>query len=209
MAINYVVQAEVVDINADSPTATDTFFVDTNVWYWMTYANAATAAFPGQLSDYPAFVNRALGGGSKICCSGLSLAELSHLIEKTEREIYEKSVSLIRAKEYRHNLPGERARVASEVEAAWGQVKSLSSPLALTVDEKTTDDALDRFRMEKMDGYDLFILETMKNHGVVQIITDDGDFVTVAGIRVFTANRNVLLAARAQGKLLPRINNAP
>ncbi len=209
MAINYVIQAEVVDINADSPTATDVFFVDTNVWYWMTYPNAATAAFPGQLSDYPAFVNRALAVGARICCSGLSLAELSHLIEKTEREIYEKSVGLIRAKEYRHNLPGERSRVVSEVESAWGQVKSLSSPLDLNFDEKATDAALDRFRTEKLDGYDLFILQTMKNHDMVQIITDDGDFATVAGIRVFTANRNVLLAARTQAKLLPRISNAP
>ena len=88
-------------------------------------------------------------------------------------------------------------------------MKSLSSPLDLTVDEKATDAALDRFRTEKLDGYDLFILQTMKNHGMAQIITDDGDFATVAGIRVFTANRNVLLAARTQGKLLPRINNAP
>jgi hypothetical protein len=53
------------------------------------------------------------------------------------------------------------------------------------------------------------MLETMKNNGVIQIITDDVDFATVAGIRVFTANRNVLLAARMQGKLLSRINNAP
>jgi len=208
MAINYVIQAEVVDINADSPTATDAFFVDTNVWYWMTYPNAAAAAFPGQL-DYPAFVNCALAVEARLCCSGLSLAELSHLIEKTEREIYEKSVGMIRAKEYRHNLPSERSRVVSEVEAAWGQVKSLSSPLALTVDEKVTDAALDRFQTEKLDGYDLFILETMKNHGVVQVITDDGDFATVAGIRVFTANRNVLLAARTQGKLLMRVSNTP
>ena len=208
MAINYVIQAGVVDVNADSPTATDTFFVDTNVWYWMTYSNAATAAFPGQL-DYPAFVNRALAVEARLCCSGFSLAELSHLIEKTERKIYEKSVGMIRAKEYRHNLPSERFRVVSEVEAAWGQVKSLSSPLALTVDEKATDAALDRFRTEKLDGYDLFILETMKNHGVVQVITDDGDFATVAGIRVFTANRNVLLAARTQGKLLTRASNNP
>lgn len=97
--------------------------------------------------------------------------------------------------------------MVSEVEAAWGQVKSLSLPLALTVDEKATDAALDGFRTEKLDGYDLFILETMKTHGMVQIITDDGDFATVAGIRVFTANRNVLPAARTQGKLLKRVSN--
>ncbi|MCX5830577.1 MAG: PIN domain-containing protein [Deltaproteobacteria bacterium] len=209
MAISYAIQAAVVDIKADSPNSKDVFFVDTNVWYWMTYPNAATGAFPGQLSDYPAFVNRVLAAGAKICHSGLSLAELSHLIEKTGREIYIKTTGDIKTKEYRHNLPGERSRVASDVEAAWGQVKSLSSPLVLTVDEKTTDASLDRFRTEKLDGYDLFILETMKNNGLVKIITDDGDFATVSGIEVFTANRNILLAARAQDKLLMRINNAP
>ncbi len=99
--------------------------------------------------------------------------------------------------------------MVSEVEAAWGQVRSLSSPLAFTMDEQATDDALNRFRTEKVDGYDLFMLETMEKHGVVQVITDDGDFATVAAIRVFTANRNVLLAARTQGKLLTRVSTIP
>jgi hypothetical protein len=51
---------------------------------------------------------------------------------------------------------------------------------------------------------DLFILKHIKKHGVVQVIMDDGDFATVAGIQVFTANRNVISAARSQGKLLTR-----
>jgi hypothetical protein len=63
---------------------------------------------------------------------------------------------------------------------------------------------LARFQTDKVDGYDLFILEAMKNHGVVQVITDDGDFATVSGIQVFTANRNVINSARAQGRLLAR-----
>ena len=33
---------------------------------------------------------------------------------------------------------------------------------------------------------------------------DDGDFATVPGIQVFTANRNVIQAARAQGRLATR-----
>jgi hypothetical protein len=44
----------------------------------------------------------------------------------------------------------------------------------------------------------------MRSHGVVQVITDDGDFSTVPGIQVFTANRNVIQAARAQGRLITR-----
>jgi predicted nucleic acid-binding protein len=204
MAVNYTIQADVVDIGADTPIATDAFLVDTNVWFWMTYPTAGQSAIPYQLTSYPSYVNSALGNGVKICRTGLSLAELSHRIEKTEHDIYRSYVNAIELKEYRHNIPAERSRIVSEVEAAWGQVKSLAEPLAVTVDDPTTDAALARFQTEKVDGYDLFILETMKSNGVLQVITDDGDFATVAGIEVFTANRNVISSARAQGKLLTR-----
>lgn len=81
---------------------------------------------------------------------------------------------------------------------------SLADPLVTAVDNQMANDALVRFQIEKVDGYDLFILESMRNHGVVQVITDDGDFATVPGIQVFTANRNVIAAARNQGKLRSR-----
>jgi predicted nucleic acid-binding protein len=203
MAINYTVQAQVVDITADTPRADDVFLVDTNVWYWMTYPHA-TSFVSRPSSEYPAYLNKALGANSKIHHSGLSLAELAHLIEKTEREIYEKAVGPIKPKEYRHNIAGERSRVASEIQAAWGQVTTLADPLTVNIDAPTTAAALHRLQNEKIDGYDLFILESMKSHDVVQVITDDGDFATVPGIQVFTANRNVISAARNQGKLLTR-----
>jgi len=152
MAVDYTIQAEVVDIGADTPKATDAFLVDTNVWFWMAYPTAGQSAIPYQLTSYPSYVNSALGNGAKICRTGLSLAEL----------------------------------------------------LSLAVDEPTTDSALARFQNKKVDGYDLFILETMKSNAVLQVITDDGDFATVSGIQVFTANRNVISSARAQGRLLTR-----
>lgn len=91
MAINYTVQAEVVDISADTPKTEDAFLVDTNVWYWLTYSRASQSARPPayyQTSNYPNYTNAALGAGARIFQSGLSLAELTHLIEKAEREIY-------------------------------------------------------------------------------------------------------------------------
>lgn len=205
MAINYTVQADIIDITADAPKAGDVFLVDTNVWYWMTYPNA-TSSVPTQLSVYPGYLNKALGAGSKVHHSGLSFAELAHLIEKTEREIYARTTGVIKTKEYRHNFVSERTRVVSEIQAAWGQVTSLAlaGPLTVTIDSPTTDAALTRCKAERVDGYDLFILESMKNHSVVQVITDDGDFATVPGIQVFTANRNVISAARSQGKFLAR-----
>lgn len=207
MAINYTIQAEVVDITADAPKADDVFLVDTNVWYWMTYTRASQSARPPaqyQTSNYPSFTNAALTAGARIFQSGLTLAELTHLIEKAEREIYEAANGSIGTKEYRHNFPTERNQVKAEIQAAWGQVTSLADPLTVTIDDPTTTAALARCQSERVDGYDLFILESMKNHGVVQVITDDGDFTTVPGIQVFTANRNVISAARNQGKLLTR-----
>ena len=47
------------------------------------------------------------------------------------------------------------------------------------------------------------MLEIKERHGMMQIITDNGDFATVPGIQVFTANRNVP-TARKHGMLRTR-----
>lgn len=208
MAINYTVLAQVIDISKDAPKVTDVFLVDTNVWYWMTYTRASLRTTPPvqhQITYYPAYTNAALNAGAELFQSHLSLAELAHQIEKAEQEIYEKTAGgLLKPKEYRHNLSSERLRVVSEIRAAWSQVTNLAKPLEVTIDTPMANLALARLQIQKVDGYDLFILESMKSHKVVQIITDDGDFCTVQGIQVFTANRNVIRAARSQGKLITR-----
>lgn len=202
MAVNYTVEAEVVDINSDSPKQDDIFLVDTNVWYWLTYSRASTSSLAYQINNYPAYLQKALSAKSILSYTGFSLAELAHIIEKTEREIFIRSSGAIPAKEYRHNNPAERSTVVAEIQAAWSQVKTIAVPIVLTIDEPTTDAALTRLDSQLLDGYDLFILETMSKEGIGQVITDDCDFVTVPGIRVFTANRNAIAAARTQGKLL-------
>lgn len=204
MPVNYTIQAEVIDINSDIPSEDDTFLVDSNVWFWATYSNASVGAKPYQINDYPNYLNTALANGAKIRYTGLSFVELAHLIEKTGREIYAGSFGLISAKEYLHNLPTERAKVVGEVQVAWGQIKTLANPIDLEIDENTTDVALNRYQNQLVDGYDLFILEAMFKHNILQVMTDDGDFATVPKIKVFTANRNVINAARNQGKLITR-----
>jgi len=72
------------------------------------------------------------------------------------------------------------------------------------MNENASSDAVNRFVREKVDGYDVYLLQSMLASGLVQIITDDGDFATVAGVRVFTANRSVIKAAKEQGKLIVR-----
>jgi predicted nucleic acid-binding protein len=209
MSIQYIIQADVFDIVQATPLDKDCFLVDSNVWLWMTYSNAGhgepgwRAALMGQ---YATFVQGAIAGGAKVCWCGLALAELSHIIERIEREIHESSSGIsIRAKEYRHNFAAQRSHVVAEIQVSWAQVFSLAEPLTVTIDTPTTNAALNRMQIEKVDGYDLFILESMRTHGVVQVITDDGDYATVPGIQVFTANRNVIKEASAQGRLVTRV----
>jgi predicted nucleic acid-binding protein len=204
MPVHYSVKAEVVDIRTDTPKAEDAFLVDTNVWYWVTYVKASQNARPYQISNYPGYTNAALSAGARIHHSGLSFAELAHLIEKAERDIYEAVNGQIGTKEYRHNLSAERAQVLAEIQASWGVVTALAEPLTVIIDPSTTAAALSRLQTERVDGYDLFILESMQNNGVVQIITDDGDFASVSGIQVFTANSNLINAARTQKRLITR-----
>lgn len=205
MAANYTIKANVVNIRQDTPKPEDVFLVDTNVWYWMTYTKASQTAIPYQIRDYPTYIGKALASKSQLRKCGLSLEELSHRIEKTEYDIFKRSqAQLIKPKEYRHNHPAERNNVVTEIQAAWGQVKSMARAIDVTIDTDSKDRALTRMASEPLDGYDLFILEAISQAGIVNVITDDGDYATVPGIQLFTANNNVIKTARNQGKLIGR-----
>ncbi|MEH2314552.1 MAG: PIN domain-containing protein [Nostoc sp.] len=208
MSVKYSVKADVIDIKTDSPQKGDIFLVDTNVWYWLTYPPASLPPDSYQ-NSYSNYIEASVAVEATLCCSGLSLAELAHRIETEEHKLsrygsttdpdYRK-----KAKEYRHNYIPERARVVSKVEAAWNQVEGLSVQIDLKLDKATVDAAVTRFRTQCLDGYDLFILESMKQESLTKIITDDGDYVNVPGIQMFTANPGVIKAARKEGKLIIR-----
>ena len=209
MATNYTVRADVVDIRADNPRPTDHFLIDTNVWYWLVYTRAAMGANPPrtrQLSDYPNYINQALANGAGLRCCGLTLAELAHIIEKTEREIFSVATGFDawKTKEFRHNYPAQRVNVVAEVQSVWSQVCAVADSMEAIVNDSMTAAAASRFAAEAVDGYDLFLLEAAIQTGVLDIITDDGDFCGVTGFRIFTSNPAVLAAAQAQGRLAVR-----
>ncbi|MUG99808.1 PIN domain-containing protein [Scytonema sp. UIC 10036] len=202
MALNYNVQAYVIDIGSDCPQTGDIFFVDTNVWYWLTYPPASSSLTAYQ-SVYSNYITDTIEAGATLCCSGLSLAELAHIIEKEEKKL--SSYSFVNNKEYRHNYPSERAKVVSQVQTVWNQVESVYGvQIDLTLDKATVNAAVTRFSTQCLDGYDLFILESMKQESLTKIITDDGDYVTVPGIQMFTANPNVIKEAKRCRKLIIR-----
>ncbi|WP_238360989.1 hypothetical protein [Iningainema tapete] len=95
MTVNYIVQAEVFDIRSDIPKKDDIFLVDTNVWYWLTYTPAIGSSVPYQTTDYTSYLRKARSAKSLLSYTGFSLAELAHLIEKAEREIFIKAQGTI------------------------------------------------------------------------------------------------------------------
>jgi hypothetical protein len=153
--------------------------------------------------EYPPYVDRILATGGAVLHLGTSLAELAHLIERNEHEVYCAGVSPTPIKDYRHNLPAERARVVGEVRGAYGKVVAESVLLDFSLDVGAVNAALARLS-SPVDGYDLFLLEAMAAAGVSQLLTDDGDFCCVPGIEMYTANPRVLAAARSQGRLCVR-----
>jgi hypothetical protein len=207
MPPRYTVRAQVIDIRTDTPGPGDAFLVDTNVWYWLAYRSAGIlpgSATPGQMTTYSDYLRDSVAGGAVAYRTGLCLAELAHRIEENERDAYAGAVAPVTTKEYRHNLPSERARVVREVQAAWATVKSQSQPLTLVLDDAASDTALARLATQPVDGFDLFLLEAMTAAGLSQVLTDDGDFCTVPGLQVFTANPRVVAAARHAGLLVAR-----
>lgn len=206
MASNLSIQAAVVDIRTDTPQDTDSFLVDTNVWLWLTYVNASTGAGTSrQVREYPAYLQMCLTKQCRLSVCGLTLAELAHNIERAEREIYNAANgATVNTKEFRHNLPAERANVISEVQAAWAQVQALSDVVSTTVDEAAANRAEALYGTSPVDGYDLFIHEGMTASGLSQVLTDDGDYSTIPGLVVFTSNPHVVREARRQGRLKTR-----
>lgn len=204
MVVNLNIQADIINIKTDNPQQGDIFLVDTNVWFWQTYTNAGFGANVSEFSIYLTYLNQALVNGATLTYSGLILAELAHIIERTEYKIYIQSHRYLPLKEYRHNYPNERINVVAEVQPAWSQVKALAVPVDLTVDDATTDAALNRFQTQAVDGYDLLLLEAISRAGAgkIKIITHDMDYAVVPDIQVFTSHNNVIQAANIQKKLL-------
>lgn len=208
MAVNHSIRSTIIDLKKDTPKGSDTFFIDSNVWYWMTYAPASHTNSPHQryqIQEYPNYIKSCLDANASLYHCVLSLSEVSNLIEKAEHGFYCQSVEDISPKEYRHNLCSERSRVVAEIKSVWGQVESISSPLGLTIDEKTSKKILANIDQAPLDCFDSLFIEFMEKNGVNKIITDDKDFACTSDLKVFTANRNTIIAARNQGKLEDRL----
>jgi len=201
--------AGVYDVRVDSPRASDRFFVDTNVWKFFAYANATTGqkGRPAAKAAYSKYLTDCLKAKATLYWSPLSYAELAHIVETVEMEIYNSAVPAHMAcnhiKEFRSG-DVERLTVVTELQIAWAQVSSLGTALPTPTDEDALKAAILLFEGCPLDGYDIFYVNAMRNAGLDAVITDDVDFIYVPGLRVYTANAKALQQAAMFRKSLTR-----
>jgi hypothetical protein len=201
------VSATVCDIRTTDPEPEGEYFIDTNAWYWTTYSRASILASDGpikyQRQHYPRFIKRALDKGSILHRCDLTLPELCHIIEDCERQIFSQFVAQreVSPKEHRHCEDEERTQVVSEIESAWIQITQMSSCINLSLQQPTTGQALNDLKRCRVDGYDLFFLQAMKQGRVAKILTDDCDYATATGLEIYTCNPGLVKLAESQGRL--------
>jgi predicted nucleic acid-binding protein len=189
--------AKIIDLKKYNPSKGEMFFVDTNVWYWFTYVPSkvmqmAKKPLPYQVADYAAFIEKALNNHAHLYHCPLNLAELSGIIETAEFDYYNMvNGSTIKKKAYRKIAP-ERAGVSNEINLAWATISSLSSHMATVLTESSENEVLTSFPLTSLDTYDCFYTQLMKQNGIVNIISDDGDFGTCPTSTVFTSNKRLL-----------------
>ena len=126
----YIVASQVVDISRYDPRPEDSFFVDTNVWFWVAsqIASQGLSRFRAkQIQIYSDFIKRVLNAKGKLYRSELSFSELSNLIERTEYDIFKRETGIdISPKAYRHEYAHRRPGVIEEIELTWSQVEAMS-----------------------------------------------------------------------------------
>jgi predicted nucleic acid-binding protein len=199
----------VYDIRSYEPRPEQSFLVDTNAWYWITYSRATLPFLLGrptrrQHEQYLRFIKKALEAGCTIVRCDLTLSELAHRIEDIEKKIYEhhaQGLKPVFLKEYRA-IPEQRQRVVTEVANAWAQVTSMSESCDFTLSGEVTKGALNSFKTHAIGGYDLFLLEAMKQKGLNAILTDDSDFSGVSDVAILPSNVRVIEEAKSAGRLV-------
>lgn len=187
---------EINNLRKATPHHSDKYFIDTNVWFWVTYAASNEIETPNaplryQLQEYPAFIEKILDEGACIYHSPLTLSELTNIVEKTEYDIYKEDTGEELTRKQFRMLPELRARVMGEVSNAWKQITQMSESLDINIDANISNKALDALNKHCLDAYDAFYIESMAVNQITKIVTDDSDFNGL-DLSLYTANNRLV-----------------
>lgn len=183
-------------------------FVDTNVWFWFSYTKASLDLRDDrkrEIDSFLQFINFFLSKKTLYSC-GLIYAELTSLVERTELELYRSKLSKpdssMGLKKFRREYPRSRLGAIKEAKLAWEMVESCSELIPMNLDLNFVQAASKQATNFLLDSYDLFYYEIMRINKIDCILTDDKDFLSVPGLKVFTANNQVIREAKNLERLI-------
>lgn len=189
---------QVIDLNNSKPMKGEKYFIDSNVWFWTTYVASKDMQLPNhpqdyQINSYPRFLEDALNSGCTLCHSPLTFTEISNIIEKTELDIHtaKSGNEYCTRKEFRKDK-ALRDNMLKEIDTAWETISSMSECITTSIDNEFINQVKLIIESSKLDPFDAFFVQIMKDENIDCIVSDDHDFCTYNKNIVVTANRKAL-----------------
>ena len=174
------------------------FYVDTNIWYWLTYADAEMAQYQGSYASkiYDIYSNEL----TMLASSKLTFTEVANLVER--QHMNDNRISSHRKKNFRQDAVRRNA-VVDDIELSIHQIEKMTSKSTFVEDLNSipAQEYVDILRKTVLDPTDALMSSFITNNDVVHIITDDIDFYSVSGLKIYTYNKKMLKQASADGNL--------
>lgn len=191
------------DFKVDEVQEKMSIYLDTNIWYWLTYSGAHEEE---QQPVYAQFAQKAFKKDEiQLLRSHLIYGELTHIIERDKYDEYKRRNNVqVSMKKFRQ-LSNERNSVVADIEA------SLNFMDRITIKDEDFIEVLNYISRESfvhtlrnttLDGTDVLMAHFISQNDINNIVTDDGDFLSVRGINVFTYNARSIALAKKQNKIL-------
>lgn len=193
--------ARIINANRHKLRFEEKYIVDTNVLIWSTYTRAGQAKRKPkdyQTDVYPALIENALEEGISLYRVETAFAEIAHVIERIEAEIYSLGLPIRRqkffnAKSFRVEENGVPAQGCQRLlRASWEQVSKMTEAISCHIDEPHVAQCFDIIGKCRVDAYDASMIVRSKELGITNIISDDADLARVPGITLITANPKLI-----------------
>ena len=184
------------DITTDTPVNNKKkYFLDTNVLFWCCYPRIGLVS-PKDASRYTPYINyvsKIKKNLNPIYTSSLNISEMINLIERKEFELFQSLPGSMgyNKKDYRAE-EAKRLFIQSNTQTALINATDLCQIIDCPVNYDKIDEFVKDLTSHRCDVFDYLFLNVCKEQEITDIVTDDGDFLTVPGITLYTSNQTSL-----------------
>ena len=177
------------------------FYVDTNIWYWLTYPNSNSEEFA---PDYATLLYRLNNlTNIKLLYSHLTFAELTAIIEGDLYHNYQTRTGLRLHKKSYRKIPRERNAVVDNISSSIHQIAQIAEPsddaFVEILNYIKPEDFISTLRRTNLDGTDILMANFIKQNDVKNVITNDRDYLTINGLNIYTYDERTIEMAETQG----------